>query len=68
MPGAVERSTDDASSSSTIFRACVDTLGDRVCTTMPLSTTREQLGTSTRAPSTSTTHTRQTFTGRSVSR
>ena len=67
MPGAVDRSTDDASSSSTILREWT-TRGDRVCTTMPASTAREQLGASTRAPSTSTTHSRHTFTGRSVSR
>ena len=34
---------------------------------MPGSTLREQAGTSVRAPSTSTTQTRQTFTGVSVS-
>ena len=67
MPGAVDRSTDEARSSSTSLRASI-TRGDRVRTTMPGSTAREQLGTSTRAPSTSTTHRRQTLTGFSVSR
>ena len=43
------------------------TRGESVWTTMPASTLREHDGTSTRAPSTSTTQTRQTFTGVSVS-
>ena len=44
------------------------TRGDRVFTTIPLSTFREQAGASTRAPSTSTTQTRQALIGVSVSR
>ena len=67
VPGAVDRSTDEARSSSTSRRARI-TRGDRVWTIMPASTAREQLGTSTRAPSTSTTQRRQTLTGFSVSR
>jgi hypothetical protein len=67
MPGAVDRSTDEASSSSTSFRASM-TRGDCVRTIIPASTAREQLGASTRAPSTSTTQRRQTLTGFSVSR
>ena len=63
----VERSTDEARNSSTIFRLW-RTRSESVFTTMPGSTLREQLGTSTREPSTSTTQTRQTFTGWSVSR
>ena len=65
--GVVERSTDDASSSSTSLRLCF-TRGESVCTTIPSSAAREHDGASTRAPSTSTTHTRQAFTGCSVSR
>ena len=64
--GAVERSTDEASSSSTSRRE-VRTRSESVCTTIPGSTFREQDGTSVREPSTSTTQTRHTFTGVSVS-
>ncbi len=49
------------------FRLCRTRL-ELVSTSMPGSTAREQLGTSTRAPFTSTTQMRHTFTGRSVSR
>ena len=43
------------------------TRGESVCTAIPGSTLREHDGTSAREPSTSTTQTRQTFTGASVS-
>ena len=43
------------------------TRSESVSTTMPSSTLREQAGTSARAFSTSTTQTRQTFTGVKVS-
>ena len=65
--GVVERSTDDASSSSTSLRLCF-TRSELVCTTIPSSAAREHDGTSTRAPSISTTHMRHAFTGCSVSR
>ena len=65
--GVVERSTDDASISSTSLRL-TSTRSLRVFTTIPGSTCREHDGASTRAPSTSTTQMRQTFTGCSVSR
>ncbi len=65
--GVSERSTDDASISRMIFRLCRTRL-ELVSTSIPGSTAREQLGTSTRAPFTSTTQMRHTFTGRSVSR
>ena len=64
--GAIERSTDEPSSSSTsrrLWRA----RSVSVRTTMPCSTLREQDGTSTREPSTSTMQTRQAFFGVSVS-
>ena len=64
--GAVERSTDEPSSSST-SRRLVRTRSESVRTTIPASTLREHAGTSARAPSTSTTQTRQTLTGVSVS-
>ena len=53
--GAVDRSTDEPSSSSTIRRPWW-ARSVSVCTTMPASTLREHDGTSTRVPSTSTTH------------
>jgi len=52
--------------SNTIRRAW-STRSERVCTTMPVSTGREQAGTSGREPSTSTTHSRQAFFGVIVS-
>ena len=64
--GASERSTDEPSSSST-SRRDVRTRSESVCTTIPASAFREHAGTSVRAPSSSTTHTRHTFTGVSVS-
>src|SRR5205807_8167354 len=60
-------STDDASSSSTSRRLC-RTRSESVRIFMPASTLREHAGTRTREPSTSTTHTRQTLIGVSVSR
>ena len=63
----VDRSTEEPSSSSTSLRLR-STRSLRVFTTIPGSTTREQDGTSTRAPSSSTTQMRQTLTGCSVSR
>src|SRR5713226_8824687 len=60
-------STEDASSSRTSRRLC-RTRSESVWTFMPASTLREHAGTSTRDPSSSTTHTRQTFTGVRVSR
>src|ERR1700693_762848 len=59
-------STDEARSSSTSRRLC-RTLSESVWIFMPASTLREQAGTSTREPSSSTTQTRQTLTGVSVS-
>ena len=67
IPSVVERSTDDASNSRTSFREC-RTRSLALRTVMPGSTAREQAGASTRAPSTSTTQSRHTFTGLSVSR
>ncbi len=58
--------TDEPSSSST-SRRLVRTRSESVRTTMPSSALREQAGTSVRAPSSSTTQTRQTLTGVSVS-
>jgi hypothetical protein len=63
--GAVDKSTDEASSSSTSLRER-STRGERVRTRMPGSTAREQAGARTRAPSTSTTQTRHALTGVSV--
>ena len=60
-------STEDARNSSTI-RRLVRTRSESVCTVMPGSAFREQAGTSVRDPSTSTTHTRHTFTGVRFSR
>src|SRR5713226_10697579 len=60
-------STEDASSSRTSRRLC-RTRSESVWTFMPASTLREHAGTNTRDPSSSTTHTRQTFTGVRVSR
>ena len=64
--GAVERSVDEPSSSITM-RLLVRTRSESVCTTMPSSALRAHAGTSVRAPSSSTTQTRQAFTGVSVS-
>ena len=64
--GVVERSTDEPRSSSTTRRER-RTRSESVCTFMPASALREHDGASTRAPSTSTTHTRQTFAGSRVS-
>ncbi len=64
--GAVERSQAEPSSSITSLRL-VRTRSESVFTTIPSSTLREHAGTSTRAFSTSTTQTRQTLTGVSVS-
>ncbi len=55
-------STDEPSSSTTSLRL-KRTRGLSVRTFMPGSATREQAGTSTRAPSTSTTQMRHAFTG-----
>ena len=66
-PGASDRSTAEPSSSSTIFRLW-RTRSEPVWTSIPASTRREQAGTSTRLPATSTTQTRQTFTGVRLSR
>src|SRR5206468_1012103 len=55
-------STDDASSSST-NRRLWRTRAESVWIFIPSSTLREHAGTSTREPSSSTTHTRHTFTG-----
>jgi hypothetical protein len=66
-----DRSTEPfgvgASSSRTSFRE-TSTRGDRVWIFIPASTLREHAGARTRAPSTSTTQTRQALTGVSVSR
>ena len=64
---ASDRSTDDARNSNTILRLC-RTRSLSVATLIPSSAGREHDGTSVRLPSTSTTHTLQTFTGVSVSR
>jgi hypothetical protein len=66
MPGAVDRSTDEASSSSTILRACL-TRGERLHDHAGLDGAGATRHEHSRA-STSTTHSRQTLTGRSVSR
>ncbi len=58
----MDRSTEEASSSSTSLRER-RTRSESVFTTMPGSTLREQAGASTRAPSSSTTQTRQTLAG-----
>ena len=60
-------SAEDARNSSTI-RRLVRTRSESVRTVMPGSALREQVGTSVREPSTSTTHTRHTFTGVRFSR
>jgi len=62
MAGAVETSTDEESSSST-SRRLRRTRSESVSTTIPGSALREHDGTRVRAPSSSTTQTRQTFTG-----
>src|SRR5207248_4500478 len=59
-------STDEARSSSTSRRLCL-TRSESVLIFMPASTLREHAGTRTRAPSSSTTQTRHTFTGVRVS-
>src|SRR5438270_9452624 len=59
-------STDDASSSRTSLRLCL-TRSESVRIFMPAPTLREQAGTRTHEPSSSTTHTRHTLTGVSVS-
>ena len=64
---ASETSTDEPRSSSTILREC-RTRSVSVWISMPGSTLREQAGTRTREPVTSTTHTRQTLTGVRFSR
>ena len=64
--GVVERSIDEARNSMTILREW-RTRSESVFTTMSGSTLRAQAGASTRAPSSSTTHTRQTFAGWRVS-
>src|SRR5215475_12368670 len=65
--GAVETSTDEARSSSTIRRLS-RTRSESVLMDIPGSTLREHAGTNTRDPSNSTTQTRQTFTGVRLSR
>src|SRR5215471_16663898 len=65
--GAVETSTDEARNSSTIRRLS-RTRSESVLMDIPGSTLREHAGTSMRDPSSSTTHTRQTFTGVRLSR
>jgi len=67
MDGARDTSTEDPSNSSTSLRECL-TRSVSVDTTMPASAFRAHAGTSARAPSTSTTHTRHAFTGVRVSR
>ena len=54
-------------SSSMTRRRLVRTRSESVCTTIPSSALREHAGTSVRAFSSSTTQTRQTLTGVSVS-
>src|SRR5207237_5368971 len=61
-----DMSTDDASSSRTSLRLRL-TRSESVRIFMPASTLREHAGTRTREPSSSTTHTRHTLTGASVS-
>ena len=65
--GAVERSTEEPRNSRTILRDR-RTRGESVRMSIPGSTRREQAGTSVREPATSTTQTRQTFTGVRFSR
>src|SRR5579859_5898046 len=65
--GAVETSTAEARNSST-RRRLRRTRSESVLIDMPGSTLREQAGTRVRAPSSSTTQTRQTFTGVRLSR
>ena len=64
--GAVDRSTEEARNSSTILRLS-RTRSESVWTTIPSSALREHAGTSVRAFSSSTMHTRQAFAGVSVS-
>ena len=64
---ASERSTDEPRNSRTSFREC-RTRSDSVWISIPGSTLREQAGTRTRDPVTSTTQTRQTLTGARFSR
>ena len=59
---ASDTSTDEPRNSSTTLRDR-RTRSESVWTSIPASTLREQAGTSTREPVTSTTHTRQTLTG-----
>jgi hypothetical protein len=59
---ASDTSTDEPRNSRTTLRD-VRTRSLSVWTSMPGSTRREQAGARTRDPATSTTHTRQTFTG-----
>ena len=59
-------STEEARNSITSLRECC-TRSVSVLTFIPSSAVRLHAGTSTREPSTSTTQTRHTFTGRSVS-
>ena len=65
-PGAIgpasDRSTDEPRNSRTILRDS-RTRSESVWTSIPASTLREQAGTRTREPVTSTTQTRQTLTG-----
>ena len=65
--GAVETSTEEARNSRT-RRRLRRTRSESVFIFIPGSTFREQAGTSTREPSSSTTQTRQTFTGVRFSR
>ena len=60
-----DRSTDEARNSSTILRLWF-TRSECVWISMPSSTLRAHDGARTRAPSISTTHTRQALTGVSV--
>ena len=66
-PEASDTSAEEARNSRTIFRE-VFTRSESVCTFIPGSALREHDGTRVREPSTSTTHTRQTFTGVRFSR
>ena len=66
-PERSDTSTEEARNSSTTRRLS-RTRSVSVRTVMPGSTGREQAGTRARDPSTSTTQTRQTLTGVSVSR
>src|SRR5215468_959400 len=65
--GAVEISTEEARNSRTIRRLS-RTRSESVLMDIPASTLREHAGASMRAPSSSTTQTRQTFTGVRLSR